>query len=73
MAFKDFLKGVVDLSVEWAEKQQEEYAKYSDKYSRMGKEQLKREWDLHKNTIATKPMRKKAFLEACEANGISMN
>ena len=68
MAFKDFLSVVMDSANDWAQKQHDEYDKYTQMYSRMGREGLKREWENNKSRISCNTMRKRAFVEACEAN-----
>lgn len=76
MAFKDFLKSAANAAYssanDWAQKQQEEYAKWSSRYSNMDKYGLKSEFERHKADILSSPMRKKAFTEACEHNGIPL-
>ena len=64
----DDVRGYIELHYEyWSG-----YAKWSSRYSNMDKYGVKSEFERHKADILSSPMRKKAFTEACERNGVSL-
>ena len=76
MAFKDLLKGAATAAYNSANnmamKHQEELSRYTARYSSMNREQLKREFEMHRTDILNHAARRMAFTQACEREGIHL-